>query len=160
MPKTTKEKAVFGIIMSVTMAYGMELYNLTLNARGFSVWLLVGALKELSFMWIFVFITSNLWGNKFGGILASKFLSDDSDRRVQILVRSLCTVVIMCPTMSLIASVLFQLILAHQSIYDLPLIWMRTVLRNIPMAAAWNLIVAGPATRGIFSALFRKKQPA
>lgn len=50
MPKTKGQGLVFGILMSVTMAYGMEVYNV--------------ALKEASFMWLFVFLFSNLWGNR------------------------------------------------------------------------------------------------
>ena len=73
MPKTKGQGLVFGILMSVTMAYGMEVYNVALKSGvlqhlgGFSDMrntVFLGALKEASFMWLFVFLFSNLWGNR------------------------------------------------------------------------------------------------
>lgn len=53
--------------------YGMEVYNVALKSGvlqhvgGFSDMrntVFLGALKEASFMWLFVFLFSNLWGNR------------------------------------------------------------------------------------------------
>ena len=71
MPKTKGQGLVFGILMSVTMAYGMEVYNVALKSGvlqhvgGFSDMrntVFLGALKEAAFMWLFVFLFSNLGG--------------------------------------------------------------------------------------------------
>ena len=85
MPKTKGQGLVFGILMSVTMAYGMEVYNVALKSGvlqhvgGFSDMrntVFLGALKEASFMWLFVFLFSNLWGNRLGAKLADKLVSE------------------------------------------------------------------------------------
>lgn len=69
MPKTKGQKLIFGILMSITMTYGMEVYNNAINAGynlmpgGFSNMtndVFLNALKESSFMMIIVFIISNL----------------------------------------------------------------------------------------------------
>ena len=36
MPKTKLQGVIFGLIMSVTMAYGMEVYNVALKSGGLS----------------------------------------------------------------------------------------------------------------------------
>ncbi|MGN0521106.1 MAG: DUF2798 domain-containing protein [Eubacterium sp.] len=167
MPKTKGQGIVFGIIMSITMAYGMEVYNVAIKmgvltkAGGFSnmtdivFW---EALKEAAYMWIFVFIFSNLWGNKIGHKLAAGITNPKKDNPFFVtLMVSCCTVLIMCPTMSLVASILFNIILAHQPIYQLPAIWVGTVIKNFPMALLWNLFAAGPFTRFLFGKIFKNK---
>ena len=63
----------------------------------------------------------------------------------------------MCPTMSLVASLLFTIILAHVNIINLPAIWVGTVIKNFPMAFFWNMFFAAPLTRMIFGFIYRKK---
>lgn len=166
MPKTKFEGIIFGILMSITMAYGMEVYNVAIKdgyaamAGGLSnmtngvFW---DALLEAAYMWIFVFIFSNLWGNKIGHALAGRIIRPETDNPFFItLMMSGCTVLIMCPTMSLVASILFNVIMAHGDITQLPAIWVGTVLKNFPMALLWNLFAAGPLTRLIFRSIFRR----
>lgn len=72
------------------------------------------------------------------------------------LVRSGCTVLVMCPAMSLVASILFNVVLAGASPVQLPAIWVRTLIKNFPMALPWNLFVAGPVSRLLFAKLFSR----
>ena len=75
MPNTKVEKIFFGILMSVLMALGMEVYNVAFK-MGYNAMpgglsnmtnaVFPEALREAAFMWIFVFIFSNLWGNRIG----------------------------------------------------------------------------------------------
>ena len=79
MPKTKFQGIIFGLIMSITMAYGMEVYNVALKEGGLSqmtnrvFW---DALLEAAYMWIFVFFFSNLWGNRIGHKLAALIFHD------------------------------------------------------------------------------------
>lgn len=165
MPKTKTQGIVFGIIMSMTMAYGMEVYNVaskmgyTTMAGGFSnmtnivFW---EALKEAAYMWIFVFIFSNLWGNRIGHRLADKIIRPGQDNPFFItLMISSCTVLIMCPTMSVVAAILFNIILGGAPVTEFPAIWIGTVLKNFPMALIWNLFAAGPVTRLLFRKIYK-----
>lgn len=70
--------------------------------------------------------------------------------------RSGCTVLVMCPAMSLVASILFNVVLAGASPVQLPAIWVRTLIKNFPMALPWNLFVAGPVSRLLFAKLFSR----
>ena len=61
MPKTSVQRIVFGVLMSITMAYGMEVYNVALREGGLSAMtdlVFWDALKETAYMWLFVFLFS------------------------------------------------------------------------------------------------------
>ena len=118
MPKTKAQGVIFGILMSITMAYGMEVYNVAWKMGiptmpgGFSNMtndVFLSALVEASYMWLFVFLFSNLWGTRGGAALAARLTNPKCDSTfIQGTIRSCCTVLIMCPTMSLVASILMR----------------------------------------------------
>lgn len=164
MPKNRIQGIVFGVLMSVTMAYGMEVYNVAWKLGyptlpgGFSTMtneVFLEALFEAAYMWVFVFVFSNLWGNRLGAHLASGLVDPTRDNAfLCTLVRSGCTVLVMCPTMSLVASVLFNVVLAGAPVTELPAIWVGTLIKNFPMALLWNIFAAGPASRWLFARFF------
>ena len=165
MLKTRSEKIVFGILMSVTMAIGMEVYNVAIK-MGYNTMpgglsnmvnqVFPDALVEASYMWIFVFLFSNLWGNRLGHALAAKVIRPEQDNPFFItLMISSCTVLVMCPTMSMVAAILFNLILAGNPVSQLPAIWVGTLIKNFPMALLWNLFAAGPFSRLVHKKIFR-----
>lgn len=166
MPETRTERIVFGVLMSMTMALGMEVYNIACKMGfntmpgGFSNMtneVFPAALLEAAYMWIFVFLFSNLWGNRIGHALAERIIRPGQDNPFFItLMISSCTVLIMCPTMSMVAAILFNIMLGGAPVSQLPAIWVGTVLKNFPMALLWNLFAAGPVTRLLFRLLFRR----
>ena len=163
MPKTKFQGIIFGFIMSITMAYGMEVYNVALKEGGLSqmtnrvFW---DALLEAAYMWIFVFLFSNLWGNRIGHKLAAGICRLEDNPFFRTVLISCCTVLIMCPTMSAVAAVLFSVLLGGGQWSQLPAYWVGTVLKNFPMALLWNLFAAGPVTRLLFRHLFAKQLAA
>ena len=81
MPKNKKQGIVFGVIMSYSMAIGMEIYNnaiqqgIHLQPGGFTnlTYGVVGhALLEAQFMGLLVILVSELWGNRLGARLAAR----------------------------------------------------------------------------------------
>ncbi len=164
MPKNKVQGIIFGILMSATMAYGMEVYNVAWKMGiptmpgGFSNMtndVFLGALIEAAYMWLFVFLFSNLWGTRMGADLAAKLVDPEHDNAfLCTVVRSSCTVLVMCPTMSLVASILFNVILGGMPIVQLPAIFVGTLIKNFPMALLWNLFAAGPITRLVFTKCF------
>ncbi len=164
MPKTKTQGIIFGLIMSYAMAYGMEVYNVaikegvTLSAGGLSNMtnsVFLGALIEASYMGLFVFIVSNLYGNRFGASFAARHCNPEKDNPYFCqLLRQGATVAVMCPSMSLIASILFNIILAGASFTQLPAIWVGTFLKNFPMAFFWNFFAAAPFSHWLFGKIF------
>ena len=71
--------------------------------------------------------------------------------RPQLITYAISTMIvcIMCPTMSLIATLLFK----EPSFGT----WVQTWGLNMPMALIWQLLFSGPLTRVIFRALFRRQ---
>lgn len=167
MPRTKGQGIIFGLIMSYAMAIGMEVYNIAikmgfpLNVGGLSTMtnaVFPAALLEASYMGLFVFLFSNLWGNRLGAAFAAKHTDPDRDNPYFCqLMRQAGTVAVMCPTMSLVASILFNLVLAGQPVIQLPAIWVGTVLKNFPMAFFWNMFAAAPFTHWVFGKLFPAK---
>lgn len=160
MPKTRLQGIVFGLLMSITMAYGMEVYNVALKEGGLSAMtnqVFLAALLEAAYMWIFVFLFSNLWGNRLGHKLAAKICRPQDTPFLHTLFISGCTVLIMCPTMSMVAAILFSVVLGGGSWSQLPAYWVATVLKNFPMALLWNLFAAGPISRLLFQRIFARQ---
>ena len=163
MPKTKFQGIIFGLLMSITMAYGMEVYNISIKYGEWSNRVFSGAFFEAAYMWIFVFIFSNLWGNRIGHFLAGRIIRPKKDNPFFItLIISGCTVLVMCPTMSLVATILFTGIFSgniHSTQFwiNLPALWCQTIVKNFPMAFFWNLFAAGPLTRLLFRKIFAKQ---
>ena len=168
MPKTKKQGIIFGLIMSYAMAYGMEVYNVAIkegihlmpcrfsNMTNLIFW---DAFKEALYMGIFVFLFSNLWGNRMGTAFAAKHSDPNKDNPyICQLLRQAGTVAVMCPTMSLVASILFNVILAGGSLIQLPAIWVGTFVKNFPMAFFWNMFAAAPFSHWLFGKLFSNKE--
>ena len=167
MPKNKMQGVIFGVIMSYAMAYGMEVYNIAIKegvnlaAGGFSNMtniVFLEALKEAAYMGLIVLLVSNLWGNRLGAVFAARHcdLKRDNPYICQLL-RQAGTVAVMCPTMSLVASILFNVILGGESVGQLPAIWVGTFMKNFPMAFFWNMFAAAPFTHWIFTKIFREK---
>ncbi len=157
MPKTKAQKLVYGLFMSVFMTIGMELYNnavkmgMHLLPGGFSNmdWSVVmGAAEELPLMVPVVFVISILYGNRLGQHLAGRLIDPERDSAFwRSCVVIACTTLVMCPSMSLFASALFNVFLADRPLAELPIIWVGTLFKNFPMALLWNLFAASPASR-------------
>lgn len=165
MPKTKTQGIVFGVVMSYAMAFGMEIYNtafihgLHLSDGGFSSMtnaVFLDALKEMVFMGLLVILFSSLWGNRLGAAFAARHCDPEKDNPyICRLLRQAGTVMVMCPTMSFVAAVLFKIIMAGMPVSQLPAIWVGTVLKNFPMAFFWNMFAAAPFTNWVCAKLFR-----
>lgn len=128
--------------MSYSMAIGMEVYNnaiqqgVHLQPGGFTnlTYGIVGkALVETLFMGLIVIIVSELWGNRLGARFAAKVSDPQRDNPYFCrLMRQAGTVSVMCPTMSLAATIIFSMILGGAPVWQLPAIWAGTLIKNFP----------------------------
>ena len=71
MPQTKGQGVVFGILMSVFMAYGMELYNVAAKVGGMENKVFWLALKEAAFMCVFVFVFPPFSATEWGALWPS-----------------------------------------------------------------------------------------
>lgn len=147
MFKTKIRGFTFGLIMSYAMAIGMEIYNMALKygfqaqpggLSGLSYAAVGEALTETLYMGLLVLLFSNLWGNRAGEAFQRRHCDAGRDNPYFCrLLRQGGTVAVMCPTMSLAAAVLFNVILAGESAARLPVIWLELLRRRAlhPLAA-------------------------
>ena len=85
--------------------------------------------------------------------LAFRLVTPGEDKSIiVILAISAMTVCVMCPMMSLVATVLFKGV-------DSQLIakWIQITVVNFPMALCWQIFFAGPLVRMIFGRIFPEK---
>ena len=170
MIQSRAQRILFGVLMSYSMALGMELYNTALNLgiqlqpgglSHLTMTAFTGALRETVFMGAIVFVVSNLWGNRIGAHFAQKRCDPAKDNPYFCqLLRQGGTVAIMCPSMSLFASILFQVIFGGAPLTDLPLIWVGTILKNFPMAFFWNFFASAPFCHWVLGLFFPQKTAA
>ena len=164
MPKNKLQAFIFGLIMSYAMAYGMEIYNVAIQAgvslapgglSNMTNLIFLEALKEASYMGLLVTALSNLWGSRLGAAIGLRWCDPgkDSPRYCRIM-RQAGTVAVMCPTMSLMACLLFQVLPGNAPLAQLPAIWVGTILKNFPMAFFWNMFATAPFTHLVCGRLF------
>lgn len=149
MPKTKFQNIVFTIIMAVIMVYGMIVYNVALNTGSVTNQTFILALHELYIMAPIAFVLEFFIVEKLATKLAFTFMRPTD--RPQFITYAISTMIvcIMCPTMSLIATLLFK----EPSLGA----WVQTFGMNMPMALIWQLLFCGPLVRLIFRTLFHKQ---
>lgn len=114
MPKTRFQRFAFGAMMSIIMAVGIEFYNVARKMGGMSNGVFLPALIEASYMCLFVYAISTICGNRVGKSIALRLVTPGKDNSFFVLLMiSSCTVMFMCPVMSLIATTIFMGINNH-----------------------------------------------
>ena len=157
MPKSLGQEIFFTIMMVFVMVYAMICYNIALAMGGLSNSVFLLAFHELPIMAPIAFVIDFfIVGPLAKKITFSKFNPEQTNPVFIILSISICSVWMMCPLMSLAATILFKGGFQKEMIS----IWLQTTAFNYPMAAFWQLLVAGPLVRAIFGLMFNNKKPA
>lgn len=154
MPKTKFQDFIFTIIMVVVMVYAMVCYNIAFDKGAMSGEVFLLALHELPIMGVIGFLLEFLFVGKLAQKITFKHFDPQSTRPFVITVMiSSVTVAIMCPLMSLIASLLFN----FTGVSDIVPKFLQICVRNFPMALCWQLFYVGPFVRAVFRLLFKKQ---
>ncbi len=157
MPKSLGQEILFTIMMVFVMVYAMVCYNIALAIGGLSNSVFLIAFHELPIMMPVAFVLDFIIvGPIAKKITFSKFNPEQTNPVFIILSISICSVWLMCPLMSLAATILFKGGFQKEMLS----IWLQTTAFNYPMAAFWQLLVAGPLVRAIFGLMFKNKKPA
>ena len=152
MPKTKLQEVVFTILMVFVMVYAMICYNIALNMGGMSNIIFLNACHELIIMGPLAFILDFFLYGSLSKKLAFRIVTPGVDKPIMlILAISSITVCLMCPTMSLIATILFT----HPG-SQVVAVWIQKLALNFPMALCWQTFFAGPFVRNLFG-LFERK---
>ncbi len=151
MPKTKFEDAVFTAMMALCMVYGMICYNIALDIGGMTNQVFLIALGELKIMWPVAFILEFFVVGKLAPKMAFTVMDPRKDRPQFITYAiSFCICSLMCPMMSLIATILFKGFTVAG--------FAQTWAMNLPAAFLWQFVVSGPFIRLIFRTIFRRNE--
>ena len=152
MPKTKIEDVIFTAIMATVMVYGMIVYNVALNTGGVvSGFTFLAATHELVFMAPIAFVLEFFVVSKLAAMLAFKVMRPTDRPQFITYAISICICCIMCPIMSLIATLLFKETKTFGT-------FIQTWAMNFPMALLYQLFYCGPLVRLIFRTIFREKK--
>ncbi|SEK53771.1 hypothetical protein SAMN02910377_01134 [Pseudobutyrivibrio ruminis] len=150
MPKNKFQDVVLTIIMATVMVYGMVVYNVALNTGGVTGQTFLLALHELPIMVPIAFILEFFIVGKLARALAFSVMKPTDRPQFITYAISICICCIMCPTMSLVATILFKETHTFGT-------WIQTWAMNFPMALLYQLFYCGPFVRLIFRTIFREK---
>ena len=155
MPKSLGQEILFTILMVFVKVYAMVCYNIALAMGGLSNSVFLLAFHELPIMMPIAFLLDLIIvGPIAKKITFSKFNPEQTNPVFIILSISISSVWLMCPLMSLAATILFKGGFQKEMVS----IWLQTTALNYPMAAFWQLLVAGPLVRRLFGLMFRMKK--
>lgn len=145
MEKSKLHQFIFTVSMALVMVYAMICYNIALNNGGMSNQVFVLALHELMIMWPIAIVLELFFVEKLAVSLAMKKvdLTRDSEQHVKL---TICTMIvcIMCPIMSLVATLLFK-----NAGMEVVAVWIETTVLNFPMALGWQIFFGGAFVRRI-----------
>jgi hypothetical protein len=151
MPKNKLEDIVLTFIMATIMVYGMVVYNVALNTGGVAGETFFMALHELPIMVPIAFVLEFFIVGKIARKIAFTVMMPDDRPQFHTYAISICICCIMCPLMSLAATLLFKETKTFST-------WIETWARNFPMAICYQMFYCGPFVRLIFRLLFRRKK--
>ena len=149
MPKNKLEEVVFTAIMATIMVYGMVVYNVALNTGTVDGTTFIAAAHELPIMVPVAFILEFFIVGKIAKMLAFTVMKPTDRPQFITYAISICICCIMCPIMSLVATILFKELSFGM--------WIKTWAMNFPMAILYQMFYCGPLVRLIFRAIFVRK---
>ncbi len=152
MPKNKFQEFIFTIMMVIVMVYAMICYNISLAIGGLKNIVFINALHELIIIAPIAFIIDFFIVSKLAFLISNKIVDIKKDHPFHmVLAISASSVTMMCPIMSLIATLLFK-----NAGSEFIAVWLQTTALNFPMAFVWQIFYAGPFVRFIFSKIFTK----
>ena len=152
MPKTKFQNVIFTLLMAFVMVYAMICYNIAINRGGMTNEVFLLAFHEVVIMWPVAFVLEMFVVERLAKMLAFRLVTPDDKPIFILLAISSMIVCLMCPMMSLVATILFQ-----NPGKEIIALWFQTTALNFPMALCWQIFFAGPLVRLIFRTVFRAK---
>ena len=129
-----------------------DLLQHSLNIGGMSNQVFLMAFGEMTIMWPVAFVLEFFIVDNLAHKLAFRIVTP-KDRPFAITAAiSIMIICIMCPVMSLIATILFK-----NAGSQFVAVWFQTTFMNFPVAFFWQLMYCGPLIRFLFGKMFPEK---
>lgn len=153
MPKTKFQNVVFTAIMAFCMVYGMIVYNISLARGGVSPTSFLAAFHEIPIMMPIAFVLEITIVGKLAARIVFSVLRPTDRPQFVTYAMSLVICAIMCPIMSLIATILFKDSKTFST-------FIQTWAMNFPMALLYQMFYCGPFVQLLYRTLFRVRKTA
>ena len=149
--RNSDRKILFLLFLFIFTQEKENYYNIALNKGGMTNEVFLLAFHELIIMGPIAFILDFFLYGHLAKKIAFGIINPAEAKQYEIILAiSSVTVCLMCPTMSLAATVLFS----HPG-SEFVAVWFQKTALNFPMAFFWQIFFAGPVVRRIFGLLFK-----
>ena len=168
MPQNKVQGRVYGLVMSLTMTFLMEVWAAAVRA---GVQLEPGGLSNFGWPVVaqaakgflptvaVVILIAETYGTKLAMSLAGRICDFQHDpQALCTLVRVGCNTLVMCSSVLLYVAAVFNVALGGRPVAELPAIWLGLMLQNLPLALTLNLLVATPIATAVMRATFPEKR--
>lgn len=153
LPQSKLQDVFFTAFMAFVMVYAMICYNISLSVGGLQNFVFFAAFNEVIIMWPIAVVLELLFVGKLAQKLAFRFVTPGQDPMIMIVLAiSMMSVCLMCPLMSLAATILFK-----DAGSEFVAVWLQTTVFNFPMALCWQIFFAGPLVRNVFGFIMKVK---
>ena len=153
LPQNKFQEVIFTMFMAFVMVYAMICYNIALNVGGLKNFVFLAAFKEMIVMWPIAVVLELLFVGKLAQKLAFRFVTPGKDPIIMMIIAiSTMSVCLMCPLMSLTATILFK-----NAGTEIVAVWLQTTAMNFLVALCWQIFFAGPFVRNVFGFFVKKK---
>ena len=154
MPKTKFQEIIFTIMMVFMMVYFMICYNIALNVGSMTNQVFLDAFHELVIMGPVAFILDFFIIGHLAKKKAFQIVNLEKDNHFHLVIAiSIVSIILMCPCMSLAATLLFK-----NAGSQIIAIWLQTTVMNFPRAFFLQLCFAGPIVRFVFGKIFNENR--
>nr|WP_297171590.1 DUF2798 domain-containing protein [uncultured Agathobaculum sp.] len=154
MPKNKVQEVIFTVLMAAVMVYGMVCYNISLATGGMRNEVFAMALGEWPIMTLAAVLLELIFVGRLSKLVAFRLVDPAKAGPTPVMLAiSAASVWMMCPSMSLIATLLFKGGVQPSVVST----WLETTFFNFPMALIWQFFFAGPLVRRVFGLIFREK---
>ena len=151
LPQSKLQNVLFTAFMAFVMVYAMICYNISLSIGGLQSFVFLSAFKEMIIMWPLAVAVELLFVGKLAEKLAFRFVNPGKDAKILVILAiSSMSVCLMCPLMSLAATILFK-----DAGSEFVAVWLQTTVINFPMALCWQIFFAGPLVRNVFGLVMK-----
>lgn len=154
MPQTKFEKLFFMFLTVLISVFSFTTYNIATALGGMSNKVFLLALKEVPLEFIIAFLLEALVANRLSIKLASKLVDFQKDKEIVIIMAiTAMTICIMCPLMSIAATIIYNGV-NLEFVANL----FQKIRFNFPFAFFSQIFFIGPFVRFIFNGVFRKNK--
>lgn len=129
-------------------------YNIAIAMGGMSNQVFLASLKEIGIECVFAFLLQVLLAGKLAPKIAFNVINPANEKEYITMIAIVCsTVVIMCPTMSFIANIMYN---GFTSEFIAQ--WMQKIVFNFPFAIFIQLFLVQPLVKYVFESIFDDKK--